>query len=209
MCLFLPLSKASHEVAVKKICWYLKGTMHQGIINTPTSTFSVDCYCDSDFVGLFGHEQSHDPICAKSCTGYVITLSGCPLLWVYKLQTTIALSTMEAEYQALSSSCHDLIPLCQIIEEASKALHVSQNFSVTSYSTIYEDKSSCLSQANLLKMTPCTKHIAVVYHWFCEYIVSGILRILQVDTSKNLADIFTKGLVTEKFTAICKLICGW
>ena len=103
--------KASHEVAVKKICWYLKGTLNRGIIYTPTSSFSADCYCDSDFVGLFGRELSNDPICAKSCTGYVITLSGCPLLWVSKLQTTIALSTMEAEYTALSSSCRDLIPL--------------------------------------------------------------------------------------------------
>ena len=103
--------KASHEVAVKKICQYLKGTLNRGIIYTPTSSFSVDCYCDSDFVGLFGRELSNDPICAKSCTGYVITLSGCPLLWVSKLQRTIALSTMEAEYTALSSSCRDLIPL--------------------------------------------------------------------------------------------------
>ena len=194
MCLFLPLSKASHEVAVKKICWYLKGTMHQGIIYTPTSTFSVDCYCDSDFVGLFGHEQSHDPICAKSCTGYVITLSGCPLQWVSKLQTTIALSTMEAEYQALSSSCCDLIPPCQMIEVASKALHVSQDSSVTSYSTIYEDKSSCLFQANLPKMTPCTKHIAVVYHWFCEFVVSGILCILQVTLLKTWLIFLQRGL---------------
>ena len=129
-------------------------------------------------MGLFGHEQSHDPICAKSCTGYVITLSGCPLIWVSKLQTTIALSTMEAEYQALSSSCCDLILLCQIVEEASKALHVNEDFSITSYSTLYEDNSACLSQAYCPKMTPCTKHIAVVYHWFCEYVVSGILCIL-------------------------------
>ena len=116
---------------------------------------------------------------------------------------------MEAEYTALSSSCRDLIPLRQIIEEASKALHVNQYFSVTSYSTIYEDNSACLSQATLPKMTPRTKHIAVIYHWFREYVVSGILRILKVDTSQNLADIFTKGIVTEKFTAIRKLLCGW
>ena len=116
---------------------------------------------------------------------------------------------MEAEYTALSSSCCDLIPLQQIIEEASKAFHVSQDFSVTSYSTIYEDNSACLSQVTLPKMTPHTKHIAVIYHWFCEYVVFGILCILKVDTSQNLADIFTKGLVTEKFTAICKLLCGW
>ena len=75
--------------------------------------------------------------------------------------------------------------------------------------TIYEDNSAYLSQANLPKMTPRTKHIAVSYHWFREYVLSGVLRILKIDTAVNPADIFTKGLVAEKFTAIRKLVCGW
>ena len=58
-------------------------------------------------------------------------------------------------------------------------------------------------------MTPRTKHIAVSYHWFREYVLSGVLRILKIDTAVNPADIFTKGLVAEKFTAIRKLVCGW
>ena len=203
--------RASHEVAVKKICRCLKGTINQGIWYQPTSEFALDCYVDSDFSGLFGTESSDDLVCAKSCTGYVITLSGCPLLWVSKLQSTIALSTMEAEYQALSASCCDIIPLQHIVQEAAEALEISTEaiLAVHSHSTIYKDNSACLSQATMPKMTPRTKHIAVLYHWFCEYVVSGILRILKVDTHENLADIFTKGLVTERFTAIRKLLCGW
>jgi hypothetical protein len=55
------------------------------------------------------------------------------------------------------------------------------------------------------KMTPCTKHIAVAYHWFREYVlISGVLQIVKVDAAANLADIFTKGLVADKFTAIRK-----
>jgi len=201
--------RASHEVALKKICRYLCGTLNEGIIFTPTSEFKIDCFVDSDFAGLFGTENSNDPVCAKSRTGYIITLAGCAVLWVSKLQTTIALSTMQAEYQALSTSCRDLIPLRHIITEASTALHMAGPLAVTSYSTIYEFNSACLSQANLAKMTPRTKHIAVSYHWFREYVLSGVLRILKIDTAVNPADIFTKGLVAEKFTAIRKLVCGW
>ena len=116
---------------------------------------------------------------------------------------------MQAEHQALSTSCRDLIPLRHIITEASTALHMAGPLAVTSYSTIYEDNSACLSQANLPKMTPRTKHIAVSYHWFREYVLSGVLRILKIDTAVNPANIFTKGLVAEKFTAIRKLVCGW
>ena len=102
--------KKSHEVAVKRIGRYLKGTMDKGLILDPSDDLSIDCYPDADFAGLWGHEHPQDPHCVKSRTGYVITLANCPVLWVSKLQTEIALSTMESEYVALSTSCKDLFP---------------------------------------------------------------------------------------------------
>jgi hypothetical protein len=205
---------ATHKIAVKKICRYLKGSFDQGIIITPTrpDAFDIECFCDSDFVGLFRSEDPTDPVCSRSRTDYVVTLAGCTLLWVSKLQTTTALSTMEAEYQALSASCWDLIPLRHIIQEASTAfLHIGKGSVVRSYSKVYEDNSACLSQATTMpKMTPrTTRHIAVAYHWFREYALSGVLQIVKVDTAANLADIFTKGLVADKFTAVRKQFCGW
>ncbi len=64
----------------------------------------VDCYVNADFGGLFSVEDKQDPVSIKSRTGYVITYRGAPLLWVSKMQTQVALSTMEAEYIALSQS---------------------------------------------------------------------------------------------------------
>jgi hypothetical protein len=74
---------------------------------------------DADFAGLYNHEHPQDPHCVRSWTGYVILLAGCPVLWKSKLQTEIALSTMEAEYVALSQSCKDLFPLLDQIKELS------------------------------------------------------------------------------------------
>jgi hypothetical protein len=71
---------------------------------------TVDCYVDADFAGLYGVEDSQDPISVKSRTGYVILIANCPLLWVSKLQSEIALSTLESEFIALSSSFRSLIP---------------------------------------------------------------------------------------------------
>jgi hypothetical protein len=53
---------------------------------------------EADFAGSFSVENKQDPVCAKSCTGYVIIYQGAPLIWASKMQTQIALSTMEAEY---------------------------------------------------------------------------------------------------------------
>ena len=43
---------------------------------------------------IYGTEDSQDPICAKSRTGYVLLVAGCPLMWVSKLQSKIASSTI-------------------------------------------------------------------------------------------------------------------
>lgn len=54
---------------------------------------------------------------AKSRTGYFISFLGCPITWCSKLQTTITLSSTEAEYMSLSHSMRDAIPLIGLIEE--------------------------------------------------------------------------------------------
>ena len=103
--------KHSHAVAVKRIIRYLQGTKDKGMILHPDDSFKADCYVDADFAGLWGVEHDQDPICVKSRTGYLVTYKNCPLHWASKLQSQIALSTMEAEYIALSQSMRDLIPL--------------------------------------------------------------------------------------------------
>jgi hypothetical protein len=60
------------------------------------------------------------------------------------------------------------------------------------------------------KMTPCTKHIGVKYHFFKSMIgeQKGIF-IRRIDSSQQKADIFTKGLTQDTFESICKLLMGW
>ena len=72
--------KVSHEKAIIRICRYLKGTQEEGLIYEPSSEMTVDCYVDADFAGLYGVEDSQDPISVKSRTGYVILIANCPLL---------------------------------------------------------------------------------------------------------------------------------
>ncbi len=91
--------KQSHEDALKKrIGRYLKGTLENGLILNPSDELKIDCYPDGDFVGLWNRDEKQDPHCVRSRTVYVICLSDCPVLWISKLQTEIALSTMDAEY---------------------------------------------------------------------------------------------------------------
>ena len=102
-------TKASHETAVKRKCWYLQGIKDNGLVFNPSKKLVMDCYADTDYARLWGHEDPQDPICARSRTGFVVTFANCPILWVSKKQTEISLSTLYSEYVELSHSVGSLL----------------------------------------------------------------------------------------------------
>jgi hypothetical protein len=67
--------KRSHEIGVKHIARYLKGTQTKGVIMTPDKdNLRIDMYADADFAGLFAPEDKMDPVSVKSRTGVLLTL---------------------------------------------------------------------------------------------------------------------------------------
>ena len=206
---FNPTKK--HTNALKRIGRYLKGTRDKGIIMRPTTNLNVDCFPDADFAGLYNHEDAQDPHCVRSRTGFVILLAGCPVLWKSKLQTEIALSTMEAEYVALSQSCKDLFPLLDQINELGEAVGLPVSKDTNLHTTIYEDNVGALTLGRLepKRMTPRSKHYAIKYHWFREQIGPRNIKLVKVDTKNQLGDIFTKGLGTIPFCYLRSKLMGW
>jgi hypothetical protein len=130
-------------------------------------------------------------------------------LWKQKLQTEIALSTMEAEYIALSLSMRELIPICALVQGMATAMNYTKELNICAHSKVFEDNNGALTLAKAPSMTPRSKNIAVKYHFFREYIVNGSIQIHRIDTKFQKADIFTKGLLKDAFENIRKLLMGW
>jgi Reverse transcriptase (RNA-dependent DNA polymerase) len=220
-------SRNSHAAGVKRILRYLQRTRKEGLYLKPGPDLRVDCHVDSDFGGLFSVEDKQKPISVKSRTGYVITYRDAPLMWVSKMQTQVALSTMEAEYIALSQSMRDLIPIREVLKEImtqvfevepkityhshSKAFDdtIGTTPHVIPQSTVYEDNDACLKFARMPKLTPRTKHIGMPYHWFRTQVERLEIHIERVDTLNQLGDQFTKGLPPEPFKVARKRLMGW
>ena len=202
-----------HEKALIRIGRYLKGTMNRGMTMTPTAEPRVDCYPDADFAGLYGHEDSQDPHCARSRTGFVILAFGCPILWKSSMQNIIALSTMEAEYVALSTACRDLFPVVELIRELCIVSGLDANFKSKIHIKIHEDNVGALRLGKLepRRMTPRSKHYAIKYHWFREHVADPSKRIelTKIDTANQLGDIFTKGLTRASFEHLRCSLMGW
>jgi hypothetical protein len=158
-------------------------TKDKGIIFKPNKSNKIDCHVDSDFSGLFAVEDGLKPICARSQTGYVIKYCDVPILWVSKIQTQNALSTIEAEYIALSQSMRDLIPIREILREIMlKVLNEKFKPECTTHSKafmdatpspneiipqseVFEDNAACMKFAQMPKLSPRTKYLGVPLHW--------------------------------------------
>ena len=145
-------------------------------------------------------------------------LMNCPLIWKSSLQTQIALSTMEAEYIALSQSMRELIAIRGLLGEIKKYTFEGklEEPDVNTHSTVFlppskvfEDNSACLKHAMMPKLSPRTKHIGIPYHFFRTEVVKGNISVLPIDTNDQLADQFTKGLPHPKFVNLRKRLLGW
>ena len=207
---FTHCPKKSHEMAIKRIIRYLKATKDKGMIISPDGKLNLDLYVDADFAGLWNVGEADDPSTVRSRTGYVMTLGGVPVLWGSKLQTEIALSTMEAEYIALSMGMRELVPARELIKEIADGLKIERDESST-ISKVWEDNNGCLLLASspMPKVTPRSKHFGIKYHWFREKVDGEKIKILPIDTKEQLADIFTKGLTRQEFENKRKPLMGW
>jgi hypothetical protein len=208
---FVHSVRRSHETALERIGQYLKFTMNEGLILHPTGVLDIDVYCDADFAGLWSYEDKMDPSCVKSRTGFVICLSNCPVVWISKLQREIALSTMEAEYNALSIAMRSVLPFQSLVNSVTKGIGMTNDLLTSFKTTVWEDNAGALQLATLEpgRITPRSKHYAIKYHWFRSHLKPNKVEIHKITSSNQKADILTKGLTKEKFESIRKLLCGW
>lgn len=218
---FSHFPKKSHASAVKMLVRYLAGTKNKGVIYKRPSELTLDCYVDSDFAGLYGQEPEHEPVSVKSRTGYIISFGGCYILCKSQLQSTISLSTSEAEYGALSQCMRAVLPLRETIIEMISIVDVkdvnrsypfgSRSDLLNMPTRIYEDNAAALSLANNQKVTSRTKHWSVKFHFFWEHIndPKKNLSCLKVDTKNQRADYLTKGLTRDLFEHCRHHNQGW
>ena len=186
------------------------GTSDKGIILNPND-HSFKVFADADFCGLWNTETApDDPSTAKSRSGYIVMYGGCPIVWKSQLIQEVCLSTTEAEYVSLSQALRETIFLMGLLNEFKEHLSISSLSTVPMVRcTAFEDNSGAVELARLPKMRPRTKHINVKYHHFRSHVFTKLIEVLQVTTTEQLADIFTKNLGVELFVKHRKRICGW
>jgi hypothetical protein len=200
-----------HGKAILYLICSLKKTGDLGLRFKPDSTKGFECYCDADFSGLWNKAFAPvDPSTSKSQSGWIIFYAGCPVSWASKpkLQSQVALSTTEAEYNAMSQALCDVIPIMGLLQEMREPDFKVLCTKPYVYCKVFEDNSGALELARLPKHHPRTKHINIWYHHFHEHVPKGLIKIFPVDTKNQIADALTKPLAQNDFQHHRRLMCG-
>ena len=73
---------------------------------------------------------------------------------------------------------------------------------------VFEDNNGAIELSKAPKIRPCTKHIALKYYCFREYVRKGLIKINTIDTFEQVADIFTKALLFSIINSLREKMMG-
>lgn len=176
--------------AAKRVLRYLRGTNKHGLLYE-SGQLTIKGFVDSDYAGDINDR--------KSMSGFCIKLGNATCTWGSKKQPTVALSTCEAEYHAMTLSAKETVWIRRVISDA--------GFQVHNPTSVNSDNQSAIDWATTGKC-PSTraKHIDVQVHFIRDLYSDGTLDISYISSQDNDADIFTKPLEATKHKQICSRI---
>eukprot|EP00253_Pinus_taeda_P010132 PITA_10132 len=127
----------------------------------------------------------------KSTSGGAFFMGSILVSWFSKKQSSIALSTADAEYVAAASCCTQLLWMMQTL----------QDFQITCTPpiSILCDNTSAISISKNPVMHSKTKHIPIKYHFLREQVIEQKVKLEYVPSKEQVADILTKPLPRETF----------
>jgi hypothetical protein len=169
---------------------YLKGTRLMGLHLGKSDT--ILGWCDSDWGNCKDSRRSQ--------TGWLFQLFGGPICWQSKCQSTVATSTVEAEYQAASAAAREALWLRQLLAD----FNIPQTPMV-----ILCDSQGALGAMMNSQVSQRTKHIDIIHHFVRERCNLGQIKFQFVKGTENVADVLTKPVGREKHRLCCKLMGMW
>jgi len=180
-----------HWHAAIKILKYLKTTMAMVLEFNGNQEKSVKAYADASWAS--------DKDTGRSVTGYVVTINNSSISWKSQRQSTVAMSSTEAEYMALFAVVQEVIWLKRLLSEVSSE-YLKENI------IVYQDNKSTILLASNPTQHSRTKHINTKYHFVRDQVSNGEVKIQYLSTEEMIADIFTKAVSKFKLRKHIKSI---
>ncbi|MCO5574275.1 hypothetical protein L7F22_028057 [Adiantum nelumboides] len=147
-------------------------------------------YADSNYAGSVDSR--------KSTIGYVFTVASGPVSWASCLQPCVALSTIEAEYMAVTEAAKEALWLSWLVGDLVMAGDAPM---------LHCDSHSAIALAWNHVFHAKTKHIEVRYHFIQEVLEDKRIQLIKIHTDNNPTDLLTKSVASQQF-AHCRSLMG-
>ena len=172
-----------HWENMKRVLRYVKGTADAKLVYTAKGdkgdgVCRVEAFCDADWAS--------DVDGRRSTTGYVVLVNGNAVAWSSKKQPTVALSTAEAEYMAMSAVTEELCWLRQFLTELGLRVELPMLLQTDNQTAQKLSAGEASSQR--------TKHIDIRHHFIRDEVSKEVLEVKWIPTDEQLADMLTKSL---------------
>ncbi|CAG4978543.1 unnamed protein product [Colias eurytheme] len=141
----------------------------------------IEGFVDADWGG--------NTVDRRSYTGFCFTLSGCVISWETKKQKTVALSSSEAEYMALTEACKESLYLRNLQFEITNKKYTIE---------LYNDNQSAIKLTQNPIFHKRTKHIDIRYHFCRDCVTNNIVNVKYLPSAEMPADLLTKSLCSNK-----------
>lgn len=173
---------STHMQAAKRLLRYLLHSPSQGILLASTSAAHLQAYCDSDWASC--------PTTRRSTTGYCVLLGNSPISWKAKKQAVVSRSSAEAEYRAMALTACEITWLSALLKDIGvKNLPSTQ---------LHCDNQAALAIAANPVLHERTKHVEIDCHFIRDQIQAGLIHTVHVQSSEQVADVFTKVLPVQQ-----------
>jgi len=182
--------------AAKRLLRYISKTKNHGLhfgpfdYNTSPTPF---VFSDADWAG--------DKTTRRSTGAYVCTISTnqpnaahTAISWSSKQQSSVALSSTEAEYMALRQACKEALWVKRFMAEIEDMSGHKKEKPVT----IFADNQGSMALAKNPEFHSRTKHISIQQHFIREKVEEEAVRLEYLLTGDMMADLLTKALPREK-----------
>jgi hypothetical protein len=157
--------------------------------NTSGPEPSIEAYSDADWAGC--------RTTRRSTTGGIIRFNGDVISWISKKQKTVALSSAESEYIALTETAKEVRWLQQWISEV-------LDTSIQGIIKCDNRAANLLTAADTIHER--TKHFDLKIHFIREQVKAGNIAIEWVQSEMQHADILTKALEPAAFIRLRDII---
>lgn len=171
-----------------RVLRYLWQTVNVRLCYSGRGDAVLDAYADASFASC--------PEDGRSVSGYVVRLFGDVVMWRSTKQTTVSVSTCEAEFKAAYEVSLEIIWFRKLLKDLSVACPLPI--------VIYEDNQGAIATSVNAKNSKRARHYNVKMFYLSELVAKGEIVLKYVPSDSQLADILTKSLDVTKFKRFCE-----